>query len=516
MKAKSFTALTAAIIFGTILNSVSSAAVDEGKNEILVTNTEELITALENAQAGDEIILKEGVYQNDEWLGEWAAFFSKGEGTAENPIILRSEDPDNPATISGATQESKNALYIFGDYWIIKDLKISNSAKGIMLDNSNHTTVTGCEVFDIGTEAIHIRDNSSYCLIENCYVHDTGTVTPEYGEGVYIGSAYSAEGYGFDCHYNTVRGCTFGPNITADHVDIKEYTIGNLVEYCTFNGTGIQNLNGGNSFVEVKGNNNIIRYNTGYRNGNENVLYGFDLSLQVEGWGQDNLFYENTLYLDTTDCYAVKGWNCSAQVFRNTVEPEAVTCDGNKILQVLGFELSGDANEDGRVNNEDITRLQDYLLGNDITHISGENADVVSDKNLDSFDMCAIRQQLLSGEISNPKISVVYNQEDVGYWRMTDGLGGKTVTFYLKADPSNILNLAWGYYDPNYSNDDGSTGKWIQNSLGKYTLDENGETAITVEIPNDVRRVGFEIYDYSNGSESLDKSGVTLTKVIAE
>ncbi len=516
MNYKKIAAVAAVIATLAGLNVYTAHSEDKSKNEVLVTNTEELIAALENAQAGDEIILREGIYQNDKWLGEWAAFYSHGEGTSEQPIVIRSEDPENPATISAASQNAKYALYILGDHWIIKDLCISNAAKGIMLDNSNYSVVTGCEVYDIGDEAIHIRDNSSYCLIENCYIHDAGTVNPQYGEGVYIGSAYNAEGVGFDCHYNTVRNCKFGPNIAADHVDIKEYTIGNIVEYCTFDGTGIQNLNGGNSFAEVKGNHNIIRYNTGYRNGNENVLYGFDMSNQVEGWGQENLFHDNTLYLDTTDCYAVKGWNCSAQVFRNKVEPKEITCDGNKVMQVLDYELLGDVNEDGLVNSDDLVCLNDYLLGRDVMHISNENTDIVQDEQLDTFDLCMLKRQMLNDETDTPEISVYFNQEKAGYWRMTNGIDDRTVTFYLEGEAGSTLNMGWGYYDPNYNNADGSSGKWIQNSLGEYTLDENGKVSITVEIPADTRRTGLEIYKYFNSSGNLEKSDVTLLKVIAK
>ncbi len=515
MKRRTLAVLTASIMAGTMLTGFHGNAESE-TNQVLVTTTEELLTALEGAQAGDEIIVREGVYQNDEWRGEWAAFFSHGEGTAEKPIILRSEDPEHPATISGASQESKNVLYITGDHWIIKDLEFTNAALAITLDNSNYTAITGCEVHGTGQEIIHIRDGSSYCLVEDCDIYDAGNVSPQYGEGVYIGSAYSAEGYDFNCHYNIVRNCRFGPDITADHVDIKEYTIGNLVEYCTFDGTGIQNLNGGNSFIEVKGNNTIVRWNTGYRNGNENILYGFDLSQQVEGWGQNNQFYENTLYLDTTDCYEVKGWNCSAQVFRNTVEPAEILCDGNRIMQVIGFDYDGDVTEDGLLNDEDPARLQDYLLGRDIPYISNDNADTSADAHLDAFDLCILKKKMLSGDTGTPKISVEFTKEEDGYWRMCDGLGERTLTFYLTGSAGAHVNMGWGYYDQNYVNDDGSTGKWIQNSIGDYYFDENGETTITVEIPADARRIGLDVYNYLDDSGSLDQSALVLTEVIAE
>ena len=43
----------------------------------------------------------------------------------------------------------------------------------------------------------------------------------------------------------------------------------------------ISGENGGNSFIEIKGNDVIIRHNTGHRNGCEKQLYGFDLYAPV-------------------------------------------------------------------------------------------------------------------------------------------------------------------------------------------------------------------------------------------
>ncbi|MBQ7046800.1 MAG: right-handed parallel beta-helix repeat-containing protein [Oscillospiraceae bacterium] len=506
------TALCIATICSGITGNTSMVSQAEETRQILVTDTQGLIDALDGAQAGDEIILREGVYQNDEWLGEWAAFFSYGEGTAENPITLRSEDPENPATISGATQENKNALYILGSYWIIKDLRVTNAGKGIMLDHSNYSVISNCEVFDIGTEAIHLRDNSSYCLVENCYIHDAGTVTPKYGEGVYIGSSHKTEGYGFECHYNTVRGCKFGPNIAADHVDIKEYTIGTLVENCTFDGTAIQGENGGDSFVEIKGNNAVIRNNTGYRNGCEKVLYAYDANVQLDGWGQNNKIYNNTVYLDTTDCYLFKEWNCKTQVFRNTVEPQGVTCTGNKTIQILSIDYAGDVDENGVLDNEDICTMQDYLLGRDVAYISEKNADLHNGSNLDVFDMCLLRRKISNPDSSEkPEVTIDFVKEEAGKWRMCNGISG-SVRFSLKAEANSVLNMAWGYWDPDYVKEDGTLGKWIQLSLGNKTADENGDVTVTVEVPEDVTRVDLEIYDYLVNNNDTNCDSVVLSE----
>ncbi len=491
----------------------------DSSREVLVTNSDELLAALADAQAGDEIILKEGLYQNDVFLGDgiWSAFYAKADGTAERPIIIRSEDPAHPATISGVTQDNKVALKIVGSYWEIRDLVVCEAQKGIFLQQSEHSIISGCEVYNIGAEAIHIIDNSSYNLVENCYVHDAGTLYPQYGEGVYIGSSQHTEGYGYECHYNTVRGCQLGPNIAADHVDIKEFTVGNLVEYCTFDGTGMQNQNGGNSFVEVKGNNCIIRNNIGYRNGCEGVMYAFDANVQLDGWGQNNKIYDNTLYLDTTDCYIFKEWNCATQVFRNTVEPAEVTYSGNKTLQVLGFELSGDANEDGLCDSTDVRRLQDYLLDREICHLSDENADLDGTASLSAFDLAILKRKLSSEEAETPLICVNFTKEGAGKWRMCNGLGGRTLTFHLQVEPDSWLNMGWGYWDPNGINaETGESGVWNQLSLGKQIPDENGNVTITVELPPDVTSVALQVYDYLDNSGSLDKDTVTLVKAVTE
>lgn len=302
-------------------------------NKVYVSTTQELISALENAKAGDEIILAEGTYENDEWVGKWAAFYSSAEGTSENKIILRSENPYNPAVLCGVSNENKMGLYITGDYWVIKDIKVSTAQKGIVLDNSNYSVISGCEVFDTGSEGIHLRDNSAYCRIQYCNVHDNGIVSPKYGEAIYIGSAESTTDYGYDCNYNTVDSCMLGPNTAAEHIDIKEYTTGTIVENCIFDGTGMKGENYADSFVDIGGNDVIVRNNTGYRNENEIIADAFQLHLLVDGWGQNAQIYGNTVYLDNADCYVANGWDCSAEVYDNIRYPDGNMYRGNLITE---------------------------------------------------------------------------------------------------------------------------------------------------------------------------------------
>lgn len=292
-------------------------------NKIYVSDTEELKTALENAKAGDEIILAEGEYIYSGSTPNGYMFTGSADGTEENPVIIRSENPEKPAVISGSSTSENYAFSIQGDWWKIKNIKITNAQKGIVLDNSNHTEIIGCEVYNIGSEGIHFRDNSSYCLAENCYVHDTGVVSQGYGEAVYVGSAKSTTGYGYECNYNTVRNCRLGPNVAAEHVDIKEYTTGTTVENCTFDGTGMSGENYSKSFINIKGNDCIIRNNTGYRNGCQAIQRAFEQNNVVDGWGQNASLYGNKVYMDTATnswgkkMYFLNAWDCSASVWNN-------------------------------------------------------------------------------------------------------------------------------------------------------------------------------------------------------
>jgi len=291
--------------------------------KIRVSTTEELKTALENAKAGDEILVAEGEYIYSGSTAKGFMYKCTADGTEEKPIILRSENSEKPAVLSGFAADKNTVLAVTGDWWEIRDLRITNAQKGIIIDNSNHTKIIGCEVFGTGSEGIHFRDNSSYGLVENCSIHDTGIVSPGYGEAVYIGSAKSTTGYGFDCHYNTVRGCRLGPNVAAEHVDVKEYTIGTVIENCIFDGTGISGENSAKSFVNIKGNDCILRNNEGYRNGNDKIQRAFEQNSVVDGWGQNALVYGNKVWMDTginalgKKMYFLNSWNCTCTVRDN-------------------------------------------------------------------------------------------------------------------------------------------------------------------------------------------------------
>ncbi len=278
-------------------------------------------TALREAKPGDRIVIKPGIYTSAVGVMD-SYFYGLEDGTATNPIVLESEDPSNPAVLNGPTYGGY-VLYITSDYWEIKNLKITGGRQGIVLDNSNHTRIYGCEVSDIGQEGIHVRDGSSNNIIEKCFVHDTGKFVSGFGEGIYIGSDFGKwKEYKEGCNQNIITGCVIGPNVTAEHIDIKEGTTGTIIEGCTMDGTGISGEHFSDSFIDAKGNQCIIRNNTVRRNNNPKIVDAFQVHQQLDGWGIDNQFNNNTLYLDTITPFVVNAAGGSATASRNRRIPE--------------------------------------------------------------------------------------------------------------------------------------------------------------------------------------------------
>ncbi|MCX7747772.1 MAG: right-handed parallel beta-helix repeat-containing protein [Clostridia bacterium] len=290
------------------------------QNAIYCSTSTEIQNALTNAKPGDRIIVRPGTYTG-KWINS-AFFYSGNDGTPTGHITIESEDPANPAILQGLSTASGYVLYITGDYWEIKNIKITTGQKGIMLDNSNYSVIDGCEVFNVGHEGIHLRDGSSNNRVENCKVYDTGKLSQGFGEGIYVGSDNGKWAtFNKACDNNIIKGCILGPNVSAEHVDIKEGTVGTVIENCTMDGTGISGQNYADSFIDAKGNNAVIRFNICYRKSNDIIVDAFQVHQQLDGWGVSNNFTGNTVYLDLAAPYVVNAPAGSAKASNNTRYP---------------------------------------------------------------------------------------------------------------------------------------------------------------------------------------------------
>jgi chitodextrinase len=267
--------------------------------------------ALKSAAPGTTVLLAPGTYTGNRSTsgdpGGQGLFYGGASGTASNPIVLKSCDPSNPATLRGTSvSDGSYGLHLTGDYWQVRDLIVTTAQKGIMIDHGHRNVLSNVTVHNVGDEGVHFRDGSSYNTLEHSKIFDTGKYQPGYGEGAYVGSDASSP-YEHVVVGNVIRSTNFAGGITAEHLDIKEGADGTLVEYCTFNGTGISGQNSADSFVDIKGVNTTVRYNQGFRNGNALVLDAFQVRTHGTGYatGVNNTFSGNTVNLDDSTGYVV-------------------------------------------------------------------------------------------------------------------------------------------------------------------------------------------------------------------
>ncbi|MFC0862394.1 right-handed parallel beta-helix repeat-containing protein [Sphaerimonospora cavernae] len=259
-----------------LASAAGTMAVQHSASEsgvIDVSTAAELQSALAGARPGQTIRLAAGEYHG--------AFVTQRAGTASLPITLvgpadavlvndgpSGSGPSCPAPVSG--WDSGYGLWLFGaPYWNLFGLTVKDSKKGIVLDDSPHVTIDRVYVHHIDEEAVHFRRSSADGVIRNSEISHTGLVQPGYGEGVYIGSANS----NWACHGNSggvdrsdrveVLNNRFGPDIAAEHIDVKEGTFDGVIRGNIFNGTGISGQNSADSWIDVKGIGYVIDGNTG-------------------------------------------------------------------------------------------------------------------------------------------------------------------------------------------------------------------------------------------------------------
>jgi len=148
---------------------VSSKTID-------VKTAKELLQALLDVTPGDTIHLEDGSYHNK--------FIAEKSGTSGSPITITGS---KNAIISGYNY----GFWLKANYWIVKGFTITESNKGIVVENGNHNILENLTVHDIKQEGIHFRYNSADNILQHSEIYKTGLGSPGFGEGVYIGSAVS-------------------------------------------------------------------------------------------------------------------------------------------------------------------------------------------------------------------------------------------------------------------------------------------------------------------------------------
>ncbi|MFL9484578.1 hypothetical protein ACI6Q2_17485 [Chitinophagaceae bacterium LWZ2-11] len=286
------------------------------KRVVRVSNASDLQTALNNAQPGDSIIVANGTYNGKFTVPPTV------NGTAENRIIVTSS---RSAILDAGSTTTGYVLYLQGSYWTVRGMTIQNGLKGIMADGIHYTVIDSVKVNNIGEEGIHLRKFSTHNTIQNTEISNTGIKTPDYGEGVYLGSANSnwatyTNGLPDLCDSNSVLNNKIGPGIAAECIDIKEGTTGGLIRGNTFNSTGITGANSGDSWIDVKGNYYLIDNNIGFNPSGSVLQDGYQVHCAYAGWGCYNSFTNNNSTV-----------NAPGYGFNVTLSSSAGKAVGNKV-----------------------------------------------------------------------------------------------------------------------------------------------------------------------------------------
>jgi hypothetical protein len=229
-----------------------------------VASQSQLTGAVSTALPGDLIVLEDGVYAGRLTITR--------SGTEENAITLCGM---RSAVFQGSGTSSSGGYGIThkANYWLFYGFSITNYQKGIETAGANHNIFLGLEVYGLGQEGIHFRTSSDN-IVEECYIHHTGRVSPQWGEGVYVG----------------IRNNVFGPEVTDTSVEGKEGTTGGQVYGNTFDGRGMR-ADEYAGWVTSKGNGWVVTDNTG----TFAPIHAFQVvDDDQEPWGNNNTFHRNT------------------------------------------------------------------------------------------------------------------------------------------------------------------------------------------------------------------------------
>lgn len=248
-----------------------------------VSTPGELQRALSAAGSGTVIRLEPGRY-----VGH---FVTHGAGTESAPITLCG--PQSAVLDGGNIRRDYVLHLVSAQWWHVIGFSVQDGQKGVVLDKSDHNLISGLQVTHIGDEAIHLRDFSSDNIVDANTVSGTGILRAKFGEGIYVGTAHKNWCRFSHCQVdasdrNIIRDNAIS-NTTAENIDIKEGTSSGLIEGNQLSGAGMTS-SAATAWVNVKGNHWVIRGN----HGTDSIQDGFQVHQVYPGWGEDNVFTDNT------------------------------------------------------------------------------------------------------------------------------------------------------------------------------------------------------------------------------
>lgn len=246
----------------TLLTGTVGGCPQSGYSRLVnVTTPTQLSAAASAALPGDQIRLAPGTYYGN--------FSFIRDGTEARPITVCS------ATNWTATiKNSQGWVSVKGNWLVFSGIRFLNGIYAVNFVDANHNVFEHNLLEDLRQEGLVLQgaSGSSHNTIRYNTIRRTGRSVTRYGEGIYIGSGKTLSD---PSNYNEIAYNTFGPGVTAEHVELKPGTRGNVVKGNKSDATGtlFEYAQVGGVYA-IAGSNQTIHENT-IANLNQARLSGF-------------------------------------------------------------------------------------------------------------------------------------------------------------------------------------------------------------------------------------------------
>jgi len=217
----------------------------------------------------------------------------------------------------GDPQQGGSVIRLYGvSYWIVQGLTLTNATYGVLnRHSSNNNIYRTLTVHSMGQEGIAIQFESNYNIVEGCTFYNLGTKYPQYGEGVYVATLSVPDD---NSDYNQILNNHFGPNVRADHIDVKAGGAHGIIRGNTFDGTGL--LGDNHYWIRMIGNGWVVEDNVA----SIANTHGFSIWFPSThpGWGESNVFRRNYLDLAGASGYGIVDYGDG---------PNTIYCDNTAV-----------------------------------------------------------------------------------------------------------------------------------------------------------------------------------------
>lgn len=249
-----------------------------------VSNMKSLQKAVKKAGPGSVIRLEPGTYSGYLEVTK--------SGSSDRPLWICGP---RDAVLTRSDPSEGFAVHIEGaKHVVLSGMTITEATQAVTISSSANITVSDLMITKTGQEAIKLRYDTTDSYVIGNVIRDTGLVKPEYGEGIYVGTSPARWCEYTDCEPdrsdrnsildNSVAGTT------ADPIEAKQGTANGRIENNEIDGASLTDVT---SLIYVKGNNWLVRGNTGWNSPGDAFIGNFDYDPNP-GWGKNNVFVANT------------------------------------------------------------------------------------------------------------------------------------------------------------------------------------------------------------------------------